>query len=87
MEADERPGDKIAGVGYDAYHVRLRNQSAQKGKSSGFRVIYYIRLVDNVVLLTIYSKSQKTDMSAKKIRQLIEDVIREYENNNPTDND
>jgi hypothetical protein len=29
LEDDDRPGDKIAGVGYDVYKVRLPNPSAQ----------------------------------------------------------
>jgi len=42
LKNDERPGDKIPGVGYDVYKVRLPNPSAQRGKSGGFRVIYYV---------------------------------------------
>jgi mRNA-degrading endonuclease RelE of RelBE toxin-antitoxin system len=58
LKNDERPGDKIPGIGYDVYKVRLKNPSAGKGKSGGFRVIYYLRLADNIVLITIYSKSK-----------------------------
>jgi len=45
LENDERPGDKIPGVGYDVYKVRLPNPSTQRGKSGGFRVIYYLQVV------------------------------------------
>jgi len=46
LQQDECPGDKIPQVGYDVYKVRLANPSAARGKSGGFRVIYYVQLVD-----------------------------------------
>lgn len=72
LERDKRPGDKIPQAGYDVYKVRMRNPSARKGKSGGFRMIYYVRLVDNILLLTIYSKSQQEDILLDAIRRLIE---------------
>ncbi|MBZ0321375.1 MAG: type II toxin-antitoxin system RelE/ParE family toxin [Anaerolineae bacterium] len=75
LKDDERPGDKIPQVGYDVYKVRLKNPSAGKGKSGGFRVIYYVRLADAVVLLTIYSKTQQTDIAIAEIRRVIEEYI------------
>jgi mRNA-degrading endonuclease RelE of RelBE toxin-antitoxin system len=75
LEKDERPGDKIPGAGYDVYKVRLANPSARRGKRGGFRIIYYIRLVDHVVLLTIYSKSEQSDIALEQLRL----VINEFE--------
>jgi len=54
--------------------VRLANPSAQKGKSGGFRVIYYVRLGDRVVLLTIYAKSDQPDISPQDIIALLDDL-------------
>ena len=75
LENDERPGDKIPRVGYDVYKVRLPNPSAGRGKSGGFRVIYYVQLANNVFLLTIYSKTTQTDISPEKIRRLLQDLL------------
>lgn len=75
LEQDERPGDKIPNVGYDVYKVRLKNPSAGRGKSGGFRVIYYVRLADVVVLLTIYAKTQQENISIAKIRQVIKGYL------------
>jgi mRNA-degrading endonuclease RelE of RelBE toxin-antitoxin system len=75
LEADERAGDKIPNVGYDVYKVRLKNSSASRGKRGGFRVIYYVRLVDEVFLLTVYSKSQQSDISLEQIRRIIADLL------------
>lgn len=65
------PGDTVAGVGYDVYKVRLRNRSASRGKSGGFRVIYFLRQPSAIVLLTIYSKTAKVDIHASDIRDII----------------
>lgn len=72
LEQDERPGNKIPNVGYDVYKVRLSNPSAGKGKRGGLRVVYYVRLADFVVLLTIYSKSAQTDIAPEQLRKIIE---------------
>lgn len=75
LKNDERPGDKIPHVGYDVYKVRLRNPSARRGKSGGFRVIYYVQLADRVILLTIYSKTEQTDISPDEIRQVLQELL------------
>ena len=82
LEDDERPGDKIPNVGYDVYKVRLANPSAKRGKSGGFRVIYYLQLVDRVMLLTIYSKTEQTDISPEDIRYILEEFVPEDSDEN-----
>ncbi|MDE2775800.1 MAG: type II toxin-antitoxin system RelE/ParE family toxin [Chloroflexota bacterium] len=66
----KRPGQRIPRVGYTVYKVRLPNRAARRGKSGGFRVIYYAQVEDVVTLLTIYSKSEESDISAREIEQL-----------------
>jgi mRNA-degrading endonuclease RelE of RelBE toxin-antitoxin system len=56
------------------YKVRLKNPSASKGKSGGFRAIYYVQLADLVVLLTIYSKTEQVDIPAEAIQDIINDL-------------
>ena len=75
LERDERPGDKIPAVGHDVYKVRLPNPSAQRGKSGGFRVIYYVQVADSVFLLRIYSKTEQTDISAEEIRRIVAEIL------------
>lgn len=73
LEQGTLPGDEIPNVaGYAVYKVRLPNPSARKGKSGGFRVIYYARRTNFIGLITIYSKSEQTDISPEKIRLLVE---------------
>lgn len=54
--------------------MRLPNHAAQRGTSGGFRVIYYAQFGDRVTLLTIYSKTDKTDISAREIQQLAQEA-------------
>ena len=68
----EIPGDQIPGVGYTVFKVRIRNSDVQRGKSGGYRVVYYLQLVDRIVLLTIYSKSEQSDVTADVIRRIIQ---------------
>jgi mRNA-degrading endonuclease RelE of RelBE toxin-antitoxin system len=73
LKDGERPGDKIPNIGYDVYKVRLKNTSAGRGKRGGFRAIYYYRVADNVIMISIYSKTEQEDISAEVIRRIIED--------------
>ena len=70
LEKGERPGQLIPRVGYTVYKVRLPNRAARRGKSGGFRVIYYVRFSDHVVLLAIYSKTDESDISVREIQAL-----------------
>jgi mRNA-degrading endonuclease RelE of RelBE toxin-antitoxin system len=74
LENDERLGDRIPDVGYEVYKVRLSNPSASRGKSGGFRVIYYVQLVDKLHLIAIYSKTEQVDISPDEIREFIENL-------------
>ena len=56
----------------NVYKIRIQNSSINKGKSAGFRVIYYyIDNQNNIYLLTIYSKSDLSNISDKKILQIL----------------
>lgn len=71
LENGETPGDQIPGVGYPVYKERLQNTDLAKGKRSGYRVVYYLRTKDAIVLLLIYVKSEQTDVPMDVIAQLI----------------
>ncbi len=71
LEAGETPGDRIQGLERIAFKVRTRNRDAQRGKSGGYRVIYYLKTADQVVIITIYSKSEHSDIPAEKLRRFI----------------
>lgn len=64
-------GDRISGVEREIYKVRVKNSDIKKGKSSGYRLIYEVRSSAQVVLLTIYAKSEQSDIAATEIREII----------------
>lgn len=73
LAAGETPGDRLQGLAYKAYKVRLGNRDARRGKSGGYRVVYYLETTDQVVMITIYSKSDQPDIPAETLRRLIAD--------------
>lgn len=78
LQAGEIPGDRIAGIKYQVFKVRIKNSNIQKGKSGGYRVIYYLKNAQGIILTTIYSKSDLTDVS----NEIIEQAIVQYEEEN-----
>jgi mRNA-degrading endonuclease RelE of RelBE toxin-antitoxin system len=79
LENGETPGDQVAGIGYPVFKLRIKNSDNQKGKSGGYRLIYYLNTNDKILLLTLYSKSEQDDVVAGDLR----DIIEEYNNSNP----
>ena len=75
LEQGELPGDKIPSIGYTVFKLRVRNSDIQKGKSGGYRLIYYVKTATAIILLTIYTKSEQVDMAVKDIQS----IITEYE--------
>jgi mRNA-degrading endonuclease RelE of RelBE toxin-antitoxin system len=73
----ETPGNQIKGTRHTTYKVRVRNTDAQKGISGGYRVIYYLKAIDRVILLAIYSKTDQVDISAHAIRRMMDDYAQE----------
>jgi mRNA-degrading endonuclease RelE of RelBE toxin-antitoxin system len=74
LQAGETPGDRISGTQYQVFKVRLKNSNIKKGKSGGYRVIYYVKTEERIILTTIYAKSDRSDMS----NDMIEETIAEY---------
>ena len=71
LERGERPGSQIQRIGFAVYKCRLRNPAVSGGAPKGYRVIYHAVSADFIRLLTIYSKSEQTDVSHREIRQLV----------------
>ena len=70
-------GDKIPQTGdYTILKVRVRNRDIRKGKSAGYRLIYYVKTEKNSILITIYSKTEKSNITPDQIRR----ILKKYEN-------
>ena len=75
LEQGELLGDQISGIGYPVFKLRVKNSDIKKGKSGGYRLIYYLKTLTGIVLLTIYPKSEQSDIEADEIG----DIITEYQ--------
>ena len=80
LQSGKLPGEQITGTNYTLFKVRLNNSDIQKGKSAGYRVIYYIKTRHQIILVTIYSKSDRSDIDAKTLRDAISLYEKEKKN-------
>lgn len=64
-------GDHVPGVHYTIFKVRVQNSDIQKGKRSGYRLIYYRKTRTTIVLVTIYSKLDQGDISEEEARRIV----------------
>ena len=67
-------GLRMSGFGKTVYKVRLSNRSANRGKSGGFRAIYFMDGPETVVFIHIYSKTDKNDASPGEIIERLRDI-------------
>ena len=70
----DTPGDQISGINYVLFKVRAKNSDAQRGKSGGYRVVYYLKSDTRCILVAIYSKSDQGDISGAELNALLSDV-------------
>ena len=71
LQSGQLPGDQVTGTGYTIFKVRVPNQDVRKGKSGGYRLIYYLQTKADIILITIYSKTEQADVSALQIRRIV----------------
>lgn len=68
-------GNQIKNLsGFEIYKARVRNTSSSTGNSGGFRIIYYARRkCGEILVLAIYSKTQKSDISRSEILEILKE--------------
>ena len=71
LQNGKLPGDRISGIGDIVFKLRIKNSDNAKGKSGGYRLIYYCQTKTGIVLLTIYTKSEQVDIAAEDIKRII----------------
>ena len=67
-------GDKVTDVSskHTVYKARRPNSDSNKGKRSGYRIIYQVRQDGKTIeLVTIFSKAEQPDISNNEIREII----------------
>ncbi|MBI1769286.1 MAG: hypothetical protein HYR67_13020 [Bacteroidetes bacterium] len=72
LEQDPETGISI---GNRCYKIRIAIASKGRGKSVGARVITYVYvLTETIYLLTIYDKSEKSDVLENELREMISEI-------------
>jgi len=75
VEDIEEKRDLGTFLGYSLYKKRIPNSSIPTGKSGGFRVIIYQQIEDKIVLISIYSKTQKDTLSDDELKTILKEYI------------
>ena len=75
IQSGENVGDQIPRVKYTVFKVRVKNSDIRKGKRSGYRFIYYVKSRTEIILVTIYSKLEQSDISVEQIRQILMEYV------------
>ncbi len=77
IQPDNFPGDIVQGIKSEGtiYKERIKNSDNNKGKSSGYRVIYGYFSPETIVLIYIYSKSEQPNITPTQIN----DILSNYE--------
>ena len=69
----QTPGNQVPNVQFEVFKARVSNSDAGKGKSGGYRVIYHQAVAADIILVTIYAKTEQGDISPQDIRAIIID--------------
>lgn len=77
LQAGNCLGDRLSGVGYEIFKARVKNSDIKKGKSAGYRLIYWMHSLNTIVLLDIYSKSEQEDIEVKEIQRILVEFERQ----------
>lgn len=63
-------------IGSDIYKLRISIASKGKGKSGGGRIIHYVQMEDeDVVLLTIYNKGERSNITKAEIEAILAEFL------------
>ena len=72
LEEDPLAIQSIDPLGHDCYKIRMAIASKNTGKSGGARVVYYVQVVDEqVVLLSIFDKADQATVKPKQLLDLL----------------
>lgn len=73
LQAGDVLGDQVPGTRHTIFKARIQNSDLQKGKRSGYRLIYNLNTPTSIVLVTIYSKLDQGDISAEQIQRILKE--------------
>ena len=62
-------------LGFNIFKKRVKNSSIPTGKSGGFRVIIYQQIKNKIVLISIYSKTEKENLSDEELSGILKQYM------------
>lgn len=71
LSAGELPGVQLTGVDLPIFKVRLKNSDTKKGKSGGYRVVYYVKTQSQIILMIIFSKSDIPNIETSELMKIL----------------
>ncbi len=84
LEQGEILGDRLQGTGeHLVYKVRVASRDMQRGKSGGFRVLYYLWTEKRIIMLTIYAKTEYENIEISKALAMIQEALEEMQDEPP----
>lgn len=72
----EKQNDLGVYLGSDFFKKRVKNSSIPTGKSGGFRVIIFKKFENKIILISIYSKTDKENLTDDELAQLIKQFVK-----------
>lgn len=75
VEEIETKNDLGVYLGFNLFKKRVKNSSIPTGKSGGFRIIIYQQIKDRIVLISIYSKTDKENLSDEELSEVLKQHI------------
>ena len=76
VEEIETKNDFGVYLGFNIFKKRVKNSSIPTGKSGGFRVIIYQQIENKIVLISIYSKTEKENLSDEELSEIIKQYMK-----------
>ncbi len=76
LQDGQTVGNQVAGTGYTIFKARVKNSDLRKGKRAGYRMIYYLKTSSRIILITIYSKSDRATVSSERISHIVDEFDR-----------
>jgi len=61
-------------IGNHLYKKRVPNSSIPTGKRGGFRIIIFHKLQNRITLVSIYSKTDKENLTDYELKKILEEV-------------
>ena len=77
IESLEKNPNQGSNIGNNCFKIRIAIASKGKGKSGGARVITHFVIEDKTIyLLSIYDKSEQSDIQDKELKMLLSSIER-----------